>query len=52
MRKKKLKKNIIKCDYIRYSRSERSTIKTANSQIYVNIPRKDTVISLLYGYLD
>ena len=42
----------LKCDYIRYSPAETSTINTPNSQIYINIPRKDSVISLLNSYLD
>ena len=41
----------LKCDYIRYSSSEISTINTANSQIYINIPRRDSVISLLNCYV-
>ena len=41
-----------KCNYIRYSPSEISTINTANSQIYINIPRADSLISLLNSYLD
>ena len=54
----KLKENyevdrkILKCDYIRYSPAETSTINTPNSQIYINIPREDSVISLLNSYLD
>ena len=43
---------ILKCDYIRYSPSEISTINTTNSQIYNNIPREDSVISLLNSYLE
>ena len=43
---------ILKCDYIRYSPSEISTINTANSQIYVNLRREDSVISLLNSYFD
>ena len=43
--------DITKCDFIRYSPSEISTIKTANSQVYINIPREDSVISLLNSYL-
>ena len=31
-------RRILKCDYIRYSPAEISTINTANSQIYINIP--------------
>ena len=42
----------LKCDYIRYSPAEISTINTANSQVYINIPREDSVISLLNSYLE
>ena len=42
----------LKCDYIRYSPSEISTINTANSQIHINIPREDSPISLLNSYFD
>ena len=45
-------RKILKCDYIRYSPAETSTINTPNSQIYNNIPREDSVISLLNSYLD
>ena len=45
-------RRVLKCDYIRYSPSEISRINTANSQIYINIPREDSVISLLNSYLD
>ena len=45
-------RDILKCDYIRYSPSEISTINTANSQVYINIPREDAVISLLNSYLE
>ena len=45
-------RKILKCDYIRYSPAETSTINTPNSQIYINIPREDSVISLLNRYLD
>ena len=45
-------RRILKCDYIRYSPSKISTINAANSQIYINIPREDSVISLLNSYLD
>ena len=40
----------LKCDYIRYSPAEISTINTGNSQVYINIPREDSVISLLNSY--
>ena len=45
-------RRILKCDYIRYSPAETSTVNTPNSQIYINIPREDSVISLLNSYLD
>ena len=45
-------RRILKCDYIRYSPAETSTINTPNSQILINIPREDSVISLLNSYLD
>ena len=52
--KNEVDRRILKCDYIRYSPSEISTIKTANSQIYIyiNIPREDSLISLLNSYID
>ena len=39
--KYQIDRRIVKCDYIRCSPSEIRTIKTANSQIYINIPRED-----------
>ena len=42
---------MLKCDYIRYSTLEMSTITTANSQININIPREASVIPLLISYL-
>ena len=50
--KYEINRDILKCDYIRYSPSEKSTINTANSQVYINIPREDSVISLLNSYLE
>ena len=50
--KYEIERSILKCDYIRYSPSEISTIKTPNNQIYINIPREDCVISLLKSYLE
>ena len=44
--------DISKCDYIRYSPSEISIINTAISQIYINIPREDSVVSSLNSSLD
>ena len=51
-KKYEINRDILKCDYIRYSPSEISTINTANSQVYINIPREDSVISLLNSYLE
>ena len=45
-------RRILKCDYIRYSPSEISTIITPNSQININILREETLISLLNSYFD
>ena len=45
-------RRILKCDYIRYSPAEISTINTPNSQIYINMPREDSVVSLINSYLD
>ena len=45
-------RRILKCEYIRYSPAETSTINTPNSQIYINIPSEDSVISLLNSFLD
>ena len=49
--KNQIDRRILKCDYIRYSPSEISTKNTANSQVYINIPREDSLISLLKSYL-
>ena len=45
-------RRILKCDYIRYSPAETSTKNTPTKQVYINIPREDSVISLLNSYLD
>ena len=45
-------RKILKFDFIRYSPSEISTINTANSRIYNNIPREGSVIPLLNSYLE
>ena len=47
-----INRDILKCDFIRYSPSEISATNTANSQVYINIPREDGVISLLNSYLE
>ena len=50
--KYEINRDILKCDYIRYSPSETSTMNTAKSQVYININREDSVISLLNSYLE
>ena len=42
----------MKCDYIRYSPSEIGTINTRNTWIYINIPREDSLVSLLNSYIE
>ena len=43
--------SVLKCDYIEISPSEITIINRANSQIFINIPREYSVISLLNSYL-
>ena len=50
--KYEIDRRILKCDYICYSPAEISTINTVNSQVYINVPREDSVISLLNSYLE
>ena len=50
--KYEINRSISKCDFIRYSPFELGTINTANSRIYVSLPREDSVISLLISYID
>ena len=50
--KYEINREILTCDYIRYSPSEISTINTANSQMYINIPREHSIISMLNSFLD
>ena len=45
-------RNLLKCDYIRYSPSEISAINSANSRKCINITRVDSGISLLNSCLD
>ena len=45
-------RKVLKCDYIRYSPSEITTINTPKSQIYINIPRENSILFLLKSYLD
>ena len=50
--KYEINRDVLKCDYIRYSPSEISTVNTANSQVYIIIPREDGAISLLNSCLE
>ena len=50
--KNEVNRRILKCDDIRYSPTEISTLNTANSHNCINLPREDSVISLLNSYLD
>ena len=49
---KEINRNFLKCDFIRYSRPEISTINTPNSQTNIDIPREDSVNSVLNSCLD
>ena len=42
--KYEIDRKILKCDYIRYSPSEISTINTPNSQIYISIHLEKIVL--------
>ena len=45
-------RKLLKCDSIRYSPSDISTINISNSQICIKIPRKDSVNSLLNSCIE
>ena len=45
-------RRILKCDFITYSPAEVSTIKTPNSQMDINIPRKNSVISFSDSFFE
>ena len=50
--KNEIKRTILKFDYIRYNPTEISTKNTPSSQVDNNIPREESVISLLKSYLE
>ena len=50
--KDEVNREIWKYDFFRYSPSGISTINTPNSQIYINIPRADSVNSWVNSYFD
>ena len=45
-------RKILQCENLWFSPSEISTINTPNSQVYINIPKEDSVISPLNSYID
>ena len=50
--KHKIDRRILICGYNRYSPSGISTINSPNSQIFINIPREDSVLSLLNSFFE
>ena len=51
-KKYEIDRRCLNCDYIRFSPAETSTINTPNSEIYINILRENSIISLINSYLD
>ena len=49
--KYEVNRNILKCEFVRYAPSEISTINTAISQVYIKIPREDSIMPLLLSYI-
>ena len=47
-----LDRRLLKCDFERFSPSETCITITRNSQMYMNLPREITGISLLNSYLE
>ena len=45
-------RRIMKCDCIRCSLAETSTIKISNSRMFIKIPREDFVLSLIKSCFD
>ena len=41
--KNEIDRRILKCDYLRYSPSEINTINTTTFQLYIKVPREDSV---------
>ena len=50
--KYEINRDVLKSDYERFSPSDISTMNTPNSQVYIKIPREDSVISFLNSYFD
>ena len=50
--KYEIDRRILKCDYIRYSPEEKCRINTAKNEKNINIPREDSIFSLLKSYLE
>ena len=47
-----MNRNVLKCEYIRYSPLETSTMNSPNSQTNINIPRRDSVKTPSKRFLD
>ena len=45
-------RKFLKCDSIGYTPSELNTLNAGNSQVSINIPRENSVNSLLNSYLN
>ena len=45
-------RRILKCEYIRFLPSENSTINPPNFQMYIIIPREDSVIIFVNNYIE
>ena len=45
-------RHILKCDYIRYTPPSLNLVIGENNQIFVDIPREDSAISLKDSYLE
>ena len=43
---------ILKCDYIRYTLPSLNIVNGENNQIFVDVPREDSAISLKDSYLE
>ena len=45
-------RKILECDYKTYSSADTSLINTLNFQLYINIPRKYSLVFLFKNFLD
>ena len=51
-RKHAVDKPILKCDYIRYTPPSLNLVNGENNQIFIEVPRKDSAISLKDSYIE